>query len=172
MEKGKMTRQTEEFTGRLNSTEMFSEKTLVRRNENNPVKEPVNNVVARFTDGSMVKGTTADFFPTKDFFHVSVATAPAGAKPVEINKNDLKALFFVKDFAGDPNHIERNEFDRSKHPVGRRIRVEFRDGEVLVGTTTGYQPGRQGFFVVPADADSNIERCYVVMAATRKVSFL
>jgi hypothetical protein len=132
----------------------------------------VNKVVARFADGRMVKGMTADFFPTKDLFHVSVATAPAGAKPVKINTKDLKALFFVKDLAGDRKHVERNEFDPSHPPAGRQIRVVYKDGEVLVGTTTGYQPGRPGFFVVPADASSNVERCYVVVAATREVSFL
>ena len=135
-------------------------------------EEPVNKVVARFTDGHMVKGMTADFFPTKDFFHVSVATAPAGVNPVEIHTKDLKALFFVKDFAGNQKHVDRKEFDPSHPPVGRRIKVVFRDGEVMVGTTTGYQRGRPGFFIVPADAGSNIERCYVVTAATREVSFL
>jgi len=135
-------------------------------------EEQVNKVVARFADGRMVKGMTADFVPTKDLFHVSVATAPAGAKPVEIHTKDLKALFFVKDFAGDGKHVERKEFDPSHPPAGRRIKVVFKDGEVLVGTTTGYQPGRPGFFVVPADVSSNMERCYVVAAATREVSFL
>ena len=133
--------------------------------------ETMNKVIARFADGHMVKGTTADFIPTKDLFHVSVATDSAGAKPVEINTNDLKALIFVKDFEGDPKHVESNEFDPALPPAGRRIRVEFKDGEVLVGTTTGYQSGRPGFFLVPADASSNIERCYVVAAATREVSF-
>ncbi len=132
----------------------------------------MNKVVARFADGRMVKGTTADFFPAKDLFHVSVATAPAGSKPMEIHTKDLKALFFVKDFAGDRKHVERNAFDPSHPPAGRRIRVVFKDGEVLVGTTTGYQPGRPGFFVVPADASSNIERCYVVAGATKEVNFL
>jgi len=132
----------------------------------------MNKVVARFADGRMVKGMTADFFPGKDLFHVSVATASAGAKPVEIYMKELKALFFVKAFAGEKQHIERNAFDPSRPPAGRRIKVDFKDGEVLVGTTTGYQPERPGFFVVPADADSNIERCYVVAAATREVSFL
>ena len=130
------------------------------------------NVVARFADGRMVKGMTADFFPAKDLFHVNVATAPAGAKPAEIHTKDLKALFFVKDFAGDPHHVERNEFHPSHPPPGRRIRVVFRDGEVLLGSTTGYQPGRPGFFAVPADASSNIERCYVVAAATQEISFV
>ena len=57
-------------------------------------------------------------------------------------------------------------------PVGRRIKVAFRDGEVLVGTTTGYQPGRPGFFLVSADVDSNNERCFVVTTAAREISFL
>jgi hypothetical protein len=120
----------------------------------------------------MVKGMTADFFPTKDIFHVSDEAAPNGSKPMEINKQDLKALFFVKDFTGDSQHVEGNEFDPKNPPAGRRIKVVFKDGETLLGTTTGYQPGRPGFFVVPADSSSNIERCYVVTAATQEVSFL
>jgi hypothetical protein len=132
----------------------------------------VNKVVVRFADGRIVKGTTADFFPTKDLFHVNVTGNSSGSKAVEINKSDLKALFFVKDFQGSPQHVESNEFDQSHPPAGRRIRVVFKDGEVLIGTTTGYQPGRPGFFLVPADSDSNIDRCYVVTAATREVSFL
>ena len=132
----------------------------------------MNKVVVRFVDGRVVKGTTADFFPAKDIFHVNVSTASVVAKPVEISKNDLKALFFVKDFEGSARHVESNEFDPSHPPAGRRITVVFSDGEVLVGTTTGYQPGRPGFFIVPADASSNMERCYVVTAATREVKFV
>ena len=132
----------------------------------------MNKVVARFADGRVLKGMTADFVPAKDLFHVSVVDAPAGTPPVEVRTKHLKALFFVKDFVGNRKHIKRNEFDPAHPPVGRKIRVKFKDGEVLVGTTTGYQTGRPGFFVVPADADANTERCYVVSAATREISFL
>jgi hypothetical protein len=132
----------------------------------------VNKVVARFADGRMIKGMTADFFPGKDLFHVSEAGAADGANPVEVHTKDLKALFFVKDLVGNPKHIEKKEFDPSRPPPGRRIKVVFKDGEVMVGTTTGYQRGRPGFFVVPADPSSNTERCYVVTAATKEVSFI
>jgi hypothetical protein len=131
----------------------------------------VNKVIARFADGRMVKGITADFFPNKELFHVREEAAPVEEKPLEINTKDLKALFFVKEFAGDPGHEEGNKFDPSHPPVGRRIKVVFGDGEVLLGTTTGYQPNRTGFFIVPADSSSNIERCYVIAAATQEVSF-
>ncbi|MGV8073930.1 MAG: hypothetical protein AB2L11_05170 [Syntrophobacteraceae bacterium] len=132
----------------------------------------MNKIVARLVDGQVSKGTTVDFSPAKDVFHVSVANAPAGGKPVEICMKEMKALFFVKDHSGDPQYVKQNEFDSARPPIGRRVRVEFKDGEVLLGTTTGYQPGRPGFFIVPADAGSNNERCYVVAAATKEISFI
>lgn len=132
----------------------------------------VNKVVARFADGRMVKGMTADFFPNKDLFHVVVTASPAGTQPVEIRMQDLKALFFVKDLDGNPDYRERKGFDPARPPVGRVIKVVFKDGEILVGTTTGYQPGRPGFFLIPADPSSNNERCYVVSAATEEIGFL
>ena len=132
----------------------------------------MNKVVVRLADGRMIKGQTSDFVPAKDSFHVSEAAAAAGDKPLEIRMKELKAIFFVKDLTGDPQHAERNEFDPAHPSVGRRIRVEFADGEVLVGTTQAYQPNRPGFFLEPADDGSNIERCYVVAAATRQVTFI
>jgi hypothetical protein len=131
----------------------------------------MNKVVVRFADGRIVKGTTADFFPNKDLFHVSVEDAPDGDKPLEVNTQDLKALYFVKDFEGNPQHVEGNLFDPSRPPAGRQIKVVFNDGDVLLGTPPGYHPKRPGFFVVPADASSNNERCYIVAAATKEVSF-
>lgn len=97
----------------------------------------MNKVVARFADGRIIKGTTTDFAPGKEIFHVTEANTPAGQKPVEIFMKDLKALFFVKDFEGDPQHVTRNEFDPGHPPAGRKIKVVFKDGEVLAGTTTG-----------------------------------
>lgn len=128
-----------------------------------------NRVVARYRDGRMVKGTTLDFLPTRGQFHVS---PDGGGAPVPVNVADLKAVFFVRDFAGDPKHLKSNDFDASRPPQGRRIRVRFEDGEVLAGTTTGYQPGRPGFFLVPADPAANTERCYVVASATAEVTLL
>ena len=130
----------------------------------------MNKVVARFADGRILKGMTADFFPNKDLFHVSPADEPPGTRPTEVHVSELKALFFVKDYAGNPEHNERNEFPGA--PIGRPIKVIFKDGEVLVGTTQGYQPNRPGFFLEPADPESNIERCFVITGATREVGFI
>jgi len=133
----------------------------------------LNKVVARFRDGRMVKGSTSDFVPAKEFFHVASTDGAAGSKPTLVQVKDLKAIFFVKDFAGRPDYTPTNEFAGERTPAGRKIKVLFADGEVIVGTTQGYQPGRPGFFMVPADqADNNIERCYVVTSATNDVTLL
>jgi hypothetical protein len=132
----------------------------------------MNKVIARFANGHMLKGVTIDFSPMKDSFHLSDANALPGTKPLEIRTNELKALFFVKEYGGNPQHKKSNEFDPAQPQSGRRIKVVFRDGEVLVGTTTGYQPGRPGFFLVPADTGANNERCYIITAATKEVSFV
>ena len=130
-----------------------------------------NKVVVRYLDGRVLKGHTNDFLPTKDSFHLTRLDEPA-AKPVEVHLRELKAIFFVRDFTGNPQHIDRKEFDPSQPLMGRKIQVLFKDGELLVGTTQGYQPGRTGFFVTPADPESNHYRCFVISGATREVSFI
>ncbi len=131
-----------------------------------------NKVVARYANGSLTKGTTFDFHPGKDVFHVVDASAPTGTHPVEIRTRELKALFFVKDLVGDPQHGKTVPPGPPRPTVGRRVRVVFKDGEELVGTTTGYQPERPGFFLEPVDSSLNEERCYVVTRAARQVVML
>jgi len=132
----------------------------------------MNQVVARFIDGRTLKGHTNDFLPAKDHFHLAAEGAPAGAKPEEISVGSLKALFFVKTLQGHPDHHKLNDFEAGRLVPGRKVIVTFKDGEVLAGTTQGYQPGRPGFFVVPVDGDSNNERCFVVTASAKEVKLL
>lgn len=132
----------------------------------------MNKVVARYRDGRLAKGITEDFSALKEAFHLIPHPGGPGERSVEIRLADLKALFFVWDLFGDAHRRKRNSFEPGKPVPGRKIQVTFEDGEVMVGTTQGYQPGRPGFFVTPADTDSNIERCYVVTASTRQVTLL
>ena len=130
-----------------------------------------NRVVLRFVDGRVVKGSTADFSPGRPAFHL-VPLDGASTRGVEVKLDDLKAVFFVRDFAGDASRVDRQEFPTGGPLAGRRIRVRFKDGEILLGITQGYQASRPGFFLVPADPASNNERCYVVAAAVAEVTLL
>lgn len=132
-----------------------------------------NKIVVHFVDGRILRGHTGDFLPTKSSFHLSPVEPTSQAKPLEVRVADLKAIFFVKEFNTKP-HVDphRQEFDPSKPVAGRKIRVLFRDGEILMGITQGYDPRRAGFFVVPDDPASNNERCFVVTDSTKDVTFI
>ena len=82
----------------------------------------------------------------------------------------LKAVFFVKDHTGNKDYNEVKKFD--KLVPGRKLQVTFKDGEVLVGSTAGYDGKRQGFFLTPADPKSNNDRIYIVERAVRSVAFI
>jgi hypothetical protein len=131
-----------------------------------------NKIVIHYQDGRLAKGITNDFFPNKESFHLIPADTYSGTIPMDVRVPELKALFFVRKFDGNPHYEDKKEFDPAKNLIGRKIKVTFKDGELMVGVTNGYDPNRPGFFVTPVDPISNIDRCFVVKAATREVSFL
>ena len=129
--------------------------------------EPVK-VVIRYVDGKVIKGFTQDFFPNKDRFHLHRA-ANASGEAVEVQIKELKAIFFVQAFEGNAQYNERKSYGEGERAQGRKVEVTFADGEMLVGSTMGYDPNRPGFFIFPADPKSNNMRAFAVSSAVKKV---
>ncbi|HVG72082.1 MAG TPA: hypothetical protein VM819_14290 [Vicinamibacterales bacterium] len=127
-------------------------------------------VAARFLDGRVLKGYTQNFDPQKPIFELHAREESAADLPIRVRVADLKAVFFVRDFDGNPTYNERKEFDAAF--TGRRLSVQFTDGDVLVGTTFSYDPSRPGFFLFPPDPACNNEKVYVNAAAVAKVTKL
>ena len=124
-------------------------------------------VVARYADGRLVKGYTFDFGPTQPRFHVFSQPSASGASATVLVR-DLKAVFFVRDLVGNPARQDSQKFP-SREIAGPHVEVRFRDGEVIVGTAESPVTDPLGFFLIPADPESNNLRVYVVAAATRAV---
>lgn len=128
-----------------------------------------NRVVARCIDGNLLTGTTIDFNPSQAKFHV---TPFEGGETVEVRTNTLKALFFVKDLSGRQSRAaDRHGFEapRNTNCQGKKIAVLFKDGELLCGYTLSYVPGKDGFFMFPADSNTNNLRVYVVAASASEI---
>jgi len=127
-------------------------------------------VVARFNDGRVVCGYTNDFHPSKAQLHL-LTDLRDGASTV-IPLSQLKALFFVREFTGDPTQVEAKFFSETPH--GRTMEVTFCDNDVIlmVGSTLSYRAEGQGFFLRPADPHSNILSVFVTAAGMQQVRFL
>ncbi len=129
-------------------------------------------IVARYLDGRMVKGFTQDFFPNKPSFHIFEHEGNLSTGGVQVFLRDLKAVFFVRDFRGKADYDERKHFTPEERPSGRLVEVTFNDGEIVVGSTLGYDPKRTGFFLFPPDPKSNNARVFALSQAVRKVRYL
>lgn len=130
---------------------------------------PSRLIVARFRDGSTVKGSTHDFSPEKERMHV-YPMADEKSATIVVPFTALKAIFFVRSLTGNRQHIEDNTF-RLAPGQGRKIRVTFEDGEEISGVAQGSVTGRVGFFILAADPRSNNLRIFVIRSAVTKISW-
>jgi len=131
--------------------------------------ESTRNVVVRYANGEVKKGFTFDFGPNKPVFHLDPSEG-AATKALAVCVKDLKAVFFVRSFNGDPDYTERKHLAPKLPPLTTKVRVEFLDGEVLVGYTTAYNPKQLGFFFVPMDPDVNNMRVFAVFSAASSIT--
>jgi hypothetical protein len=117
-------------------------------------------VVVACLDGRRLKGFVFNFSPARDTFRLfpdEISSHTAGA---DIKLTDVKAIFFVKEFGGHPEHHDHYELKPGTH--GRKLEVTFNDGEKILGTTEAYNPKALGFFIFPADPEANNSRVFVV----------
>jgi len=137
-----------------------------------PPKNPeqLNKVVVAFLNGGRIKGYASDFSPINDHFNLLPQDNPNQGEAVRVELKDLKAVFFVWDFAGHADYHESLSADSSMH--GRRIEVTFNDGEKLVARTEGYNAQKLGFFMFPVDPRSNNIRIFVITKNARHVRLL
>jgi hypothetical protein len=128
-------------------------------------------VVVAYLDGRRLKGYTNDFSPVRDQFFLfpeDVDPKPGG-RGTQVRLAELKALFFVKDFAGNPDHREAPD---SSQILGKKMEVTFTDGERLLGSSVAYNPKNLGFFMQPLNSADNNERIFVINRNVKQVKVL
>jgi hypothetical protein len=118
-------------------------------------------VAVRSLDKQLRKGRTFDFRPNRDFFHLEEA---GGTAPVRIPIRNLKGIFFLKSLGRSPSCVDKRSFGEHMG-TEQKVWLEFRDGEKLAGWSNSFGSRRDGFYVFPADPDSNLEKAYVFRSA-------
>ena len=129
----------------------------------------LTEVIVKYTNGTVMKGFTQNFSSNRDWFYLTPVDKSSG-ETIQVFVKRLKAVFIVRDFIGNPKHDERKKYVEGESPSGVKLEVTFNDGEVMVGSASlGYDPKRQGNFIIPADPDSNNIRVFVVSSAVKSV---
>jgi len=125
-------------------------------------------VVVHFRDGRLLKGFASH--PEGNVSNLDVLPLDQRDHPVTVRLESVKAIFFVKDFAGDAAYTESKAFGDDEPYRPGRVAFHMEDGEVLAGVVEDYQPDSAGFFLTPVDSRSNNVRCFVGAAAITRAS--
>jgi len=128
-----------------------------------------NKVVLACLDGRRLKGYVSNFSPMRDRCRLFPAENSPHDAGTDVELKSLKAIFFVRDFAGNREHHDAYDLTIRSH--GRKIEVTFQDGEKIAGTTEGYNPQKLGFFLFPSDAESNNVRAFIINSSLQEVKF-
>ncbi len=126
-------------------------------------------VVAHFKNGRTLHGLTQDFRTGAERFHL--LPSEGGGMPTTIRMEDLKALFYVKEWGAARRSVERAKKFAMESSLGKKTVVEFIDGEKIWGFSQGYGKDKKGFFFYPADPGENNIRIFVVNSAVKDIRF-
>ncbi|OGW26702.1 MAG: hypothetical protein A2X59_05540 [Nitrospirae bacterium GWC2_42_7] len=135
-------------------------------------------VVFRFINGEIKKGYLKEFSP---FLKQAVLSEDGTGGIMNVNIDELKAIFFVKSFEGDKEHREKKTYGATS-PKGHRVFIRFKDGEQMVGFLEGDVPwdhgfflkkkadAATGFFLLPVDMFSNNTKVFIVSSSVNDVT--
>jgi hypothetical protein len=128
-----------------------------------------DKVVAHYKNGKTQRGFTHDFQPNVETFHL--LPSEGGGIPTTVRIEELKALFYVKDYGAMRRQVDRAKRFGSMGIQGQKTVVEFRDGEKIWGFTEEYSANSLGFFFIPADAQENNTRIFIVNSSVKQINF-
>ncbi len=132
-------------------------------------ERPLQKVVVRLKDGEVLAG-----FAARDEIREDFRILDRRGKPKNFQLKEVKALFFVKDFQGDPEYQEIRFLNRKQGSDAVWVRIRFGDGETLEGRVENnlHLVAAPGFFLWPSDSETNNECAYIPKEALVEFSIL
>ena len=121
-------------------------------------------VIVRTRDKRLFRG-----FSKAELIREKIQLVDSKGKKVEFPLDELKAIFFVRDFEGDPTYREVRFLGKSSLPAWVWVQVTFVDGEIMEGRIRNDKSllDPLGFFMWVADEGTNNELVYIVRSALR-----
>ena len=134
-------------------------------------KSTYKKVVVRRLDHGLIKGfVDSTSYLRPDGIHMLDREGRAVVVPLD----EIKGVFFVREFDGNPQRAERKLFQSRPRLAGLWVRITFKDKEVLEGLLPAnlleFNP--EGFLVTPADLYSNNLKIFVPRTALSEINVL
>ena len=129
-------------------------------------------VVVALVDRTRDRGYVYGFRPFGDGFTLHPRGDLDRARGKFIDFKVCKAVYFVRSLEGNRAFKENKLQLPPTYRQGRKVAVDYPDGERTVGTTEGFNPSRVGFFMYPADPKSNNTEVFVITGNADEIRLL
>lgn len=127
-------------------------------------------VVVRKLDKGLIKG----FIDSNGYLANEIEVLDREGRLVQVPMSEIKGLFFVRDFQGNPDRAERKIFRSRPRLAGLWVRMTFKDTEVLEALLPNdlLAVDPLGFLVTPPDVYSNNLRIFIPRTALTEMEVL
>jgi hypothetical protein len=127
-------------------------------------------VVVRKLDKGLIKG----FLDPQGYVAENIEVLDREGRLVQVAMSDVKGVFFVRDFTGNPDRAERKIFRSRPRLAGLWVRMTFKDSEVLEALLPNnlLDVDPLGFLVTPPDVYSNNLRIFIPRTALTEMEVL
>lgn len=127
-------------------------------------------MVVRKLDKGLVKG----FLDPKGYLASEVEVLDREGRLVHVPMSEIKGVFFVRDFDGNPDRAERKVFRSRPRLAGLWVRMTFKDTEVLEAILPNnlLDVDPLGYLVTPPDVYSNNLRMFIPRNALTEMEVL
>lgn len=128
-------------------------------------------VIVKFISGEEQTGDVLYFNINQPNFHLQVGYEKGKSEIHTVNINSVKAILFLKKEEPSVSLLRRETIEQSMFAgtLAYKLVVEFKDGEVINGSTLKYNPNDKGFFLIPLNPADRSEKIYVNAQASKHV---
>jgi hypothetical protein len=128
-------------------------------------------VIVHFLTGEEITGNLMFFNINQPIFPLEVDKEAGKSETQKVGLDSVKAIYFLKKEELSKTSLRKETIEQSKYAgtVTFKLMVEFKDGELLHGTTLKYSPNDKGFFLIPLNPSDKSERVYVNAEAVKNV---
>jgi len=127
-------------------------------------------VVVRKLDKGLIKG----FLDPRAPFAGQIEVLDRDGRLTHLPMSEVKGIFYVRDFEGNPERAERKVFRSRPRLAGLWVRMTFTDTEVLEALLPNnlLEIDPLGYLVTPLDVYSNNVRIFIPRTALSKMEVL
>ncbi|MBU0533873.1 MAG: hypothetical protein KJ887_03630 [Candidatus Omnitrophica bacterium] len=129
-------------------------------------------VIVKFLSGEEKSGEVFSFNMNFPVFYLQSKNDKGKIDNIPIKTALIKQIIFLKKKDSNGNILHKETIDQSTYAgvLPYRLRVTFKDGQIIDGSTNKYNSKEKGFFLVPINPADKSERIYINAAAVKDVN--